>query len=530
MKFDQISPVPAEIDSPDLQPAPGLVQSQDVLTAAKGGGISFVGRLFEYIVRFAFSIIVARAIGVEQFGLYTLGTTVVSIAAMLALLGFQTGIVRFMPPAIRKRDDARIWGIIQIATGLPAISGLILATGLFLFAYPLANMVFHDNRLVFVFRLACLGIPLEALNWIAFTIVQSFKKMQYIALANNIVIPVSKLFFSIAFLAAGLSTSGIVAAHVIATAAGLALLIYFVNKLFKLNRPFRSAKRDLDQLLKYSLTTHLGWMLLTVRGTLETLILGFLGLTTGVGVFTAATRLSTIGNMLFVSIASISGPIITDLYSRGEFIQLKAFYRTTTRWLVTFNLPLFLTFMIFAGPLLSIFGSDFTTGATSLMILAIGMLVYTGTGVGATILDMTDHPKVNSANSAFLVLVSISFDVLFIPRWGVIGAAAASALATVLVNIIALVEVYILVGMQPYDLRIVKPFLAGLVTTILTYLITQRLTFTPLVQMLVGVVLLWGIYAGTLLILGFTREDILVMDRLRSRIKLPILFGGNAAH
>src|SRR5512147_1040922 len=121
---------------------------QDILTAAKGGGITFAGKLFEYVVRFAFGILIARTVGVEQYGLYTLGITVSLIASNMAMLGLQVGMVRFLPPAIRENDQKSVWGIIQICLGLPGFFSLFLAAGLFLLADPLNSLIFHDPRMV----------------------------------------------------------------------------------------------------------------------------------------------------------------------------------------------------------------------------------------------------------------------------------------------------------------------------------------------------------------------------------------------
>ncbi len=114
--------------------------------------------------------------------------------------------------------------------------------------------------------------------------------------------------------------------------------------------------------------------------TFQRIVLGFLGLATGVGVYTAASRFSVIGSMFYLSIGAISTPIIADLHSQAKTTQMKAYYQTTTRWMMMFNLPVFLTSVLFAKPMLSIFGDDFTTGATSMMILAFGTLAYTCTG------------------------------------------------------------------------------------------------------------------------------------------------------
>ena len=492
---------------------------QNLLFTAKGGSIAFTGRVFEYIVRFVFSLIVARIIGAEQYGLYTLALTLIPIASMLALLGLQTGVVAYLAPAIRERDEQRIWGIIQVCAGLPLLLSVFFGATLFLLAEPIAILGFHDPRLVPLLRIASFGIPLEALAFIAYQIIISYKKPQYSVLANNIVLPVTKLLLTIGLLAIGLRVAGIVTAHVIASALGLALIIFFVNSLFALNRPLNPATRNTGQLLRYSLPVHLGWVFNTIRGTLEVIVLGFVGLTTGVGIFAVAQRLSSLGTLPFLSVGNISTPLIADFYNRGELTQLKNLYQTTTKWVVMFNLPLFFFFVLFAIPLLSIFGADFTFGATALIILAVGNLFYTGTGFGANILDMTNHTKFNSANSALLVVVTIACDLLFIPRWGVMGAAAASAFSTVIVNLLCLIEVFFLLKMHPYRRDVFKPIIAVSISALITYALNQYLVLPPLLHLLIGGVILWGSYAIILTVLGLSEEDIFIFTHFRSRIK-----------
>ena len=341
--------------------------------------------------------------------------------------------------------------------------------------------------------------------------------------------PIVKLLLTVGFLLAGLSTMGVLTAHIIASAVGLAVIVYFINSLFSLLRPLQTGRLVTGQLLRYSFPAYLGWVVNTVRGTLETLVLGLVGLTTGVGIYAAALRLTVIGTMLYQAVGNISTPIIADLYSRGEFAQLKAYYQTTTRWLVTFNLPLFLTFVIFATPLLSIFGADFATGATGLIILSTGTLVFTGTGFGANTLDMTDHTKLNSANSVFMVLVTIGLDLLLIPRCGVIGAAIASALSMVLINVACLAEIWFLLHMQPYNRSFIKPIFAGMAAALVTYLLYDRLALPPFLQLAIGGTVLWSVYTLALIALGLPAEDLIVVNRLRSRLKFKFPFVGRGA-
>jgi O-antigen/teichoic acid export membrane protein len=497
---------------------------QNIVKTAKGGSISFAGRTFEYIIRFIFSILVARAVGAEQYGLYTLALTITPILSMLSLLGLQTGIVAFLAPAIRTRNDTRIWGIIQVCGGIPALLSIILGVTLFIFSVPVATLGFHDPRLIPLLQIVSVSIPLDAMGFIAYQIIISYQKPKYSVLANNLVLPITKLFLTILFLALGMGVKGIIFAHVIASAIGLALIIYYVNSLFPLNRPITRAERNTGMLLRYSLPVHLGWVLNTIRGTLETLVLGFVGLTTGVGIFAVASRLSSLGTMLFLSIGNISTPMIADFYNQGDLIQLNQLYQTTTKWVAMFNIPLFLTFVLFSKPLLSIFGGDFTNGSVALIVLSIGNLFYTGTGLGANILDMTNHTKFNSINSVIMVIVTISSDLLLIPHFGIIGAAIASSISTVIVNLVCLIEVFFLLRMQPYPRSIFKPVLAGFITAVIIIAFNQYLILPSIFQLLIGSLILWGSYFIIVIRLGISTDDALVISKMRSRLKLMFAF------
>jgi O-antigen/teichoic acid export membrane protein len=502
---------------------------KNMLATAKGGSISFAGRMFEYAVRFIFSIVVARAIGAEQYGLYVLGLTIVPIASMLALMGLQTGVVAFLAPAIREKDDAHIWGIVQVCGGIPAFLSILFGAALFMFAEPIAVLGFHEPRLVALLQIVSVSIPLDTLGFIAYQIIISYKQPKYSVLANNVILPLAKLLLTIGLLALGLGVFGIILAHVLASALGLALILYFVNSLLPSKRSLLSARRNTAELLRYSLPVHLGWVLNAVRGTLETLVLGFVGLTTGVGIFAVASRLSSLGTLFFLSVGNISTPLIAEFYSRGELEQLKKLYQKTTQWVLMLNVPLFLTFVLFSKPLLAIFGGDFTNGEMALIVLAVGNLVYTGTGLGANILDMTHHTRINSANSVFMVFITIASDLLLIPHWGVIGAAAASSFSTVIVNIVCLVEVQALLKMQPYGRDTYKPILAGFITAAITFVINQILVLPSFLSLVIGASILWGTYALILARLGLAEEDLLILTRFRARVKWMLPFSGSAA-
>jgi O-antigen/teichoic acid export membrane protein len=240
----------------------------------------------------------------------------------------------------------------------------------------------------------------------------------------------------------------------------------------------------------------------------------------GVGIYTTALRLSSIGGMFHYSLQRIAIPMISDLHSQGKLDQLRRVYQTITKWGMTFNLPIFLTIAIFAEPLLYIFGADFVAGAPGLVILAFATLFNASTGVCGSVITMTGHSKLTLVNSIIYLVTNMALDVLFIPRWGVVGAALAVTLTSVLINTLRTVEVFVLLRLWPYDRSFLKPVTAALIAAGAAYLINQWFTLRPLMlQAIVGTLVLWSIYALVIISLKLSKEDWLVLERLWARFK-----------
>jgi O-antigen/teichoic acid export membrane protein len=501
-----------------------VVANQGILTAAKGGGIAFAGMLFAYSARFVLSIVVARMIGAEQWGLYALGFTLITTLSTMALLGLPAGVVRFVPIANRQDDEAHLWGIIQVSIILPTLISLIFAGTVFLLAEPISQRGFHEPRLTPILRLISLGIPLLALTKVNSSITRGFKKIQYEVYADNVIQYLVKLPLTLVLLFIGLDAMGVVIAHIAASAVAVGLLIHFVHNLFPLNRSISLTRHSFSELLPFSLPVCFAEVVETLGTSLGTLLLGSLGMTFGVGVYAAALRLSIVGTMFYLSIGAISEPVISDLFSQSAYNRLEQFYQTTARWLTMVNLPIFMTFVLFAESLLSIFGNDFTAGETGLIILAFGPLASASTGLCGKVINMTGYTKLAFVNSSFFLFFTVVFSLLLIPHLGVTGAALATTLSIVIRNAMQMLEVYYLQRILPFSRSLLKPIAAGLIAAGVTLLIKTRVvSSSSIVQFVVGVAFLWGTYLLFLLLLKVSEEDRLVLEQVRARLNFKNL-------
>lgn len=494
---------------------------RSILTAAKGGGVTFAGAIFAYGSWLLIGILLARFLGADQYGLYTLALSPITIAAGLAGLGLAPALVRYVSMFAGRRDTAGLWGTLQVGLGLTAIASLLAGIGLFALATPIAESLFDEPRLVPLLRLGGLMIPFMALGSVLAAATRGFKKMQYTVIAQQITQPMIRLVLIVALaLVVGLNAGNALAVYLVAAATVCVMLLYFLNRLFALRRPLREGRRDVREMLRFSLPIYITRLINTFRGNIQTLLLGAFQAVTTVGVFAVASKANMVGTMFHGSIVTASAPVVSELYDQGKSAQLARFYQTMTKWTFTANLPVFLILQLFPGPILSIFGEEYVGGALALTILAWGNLVDASTGICGVVIDMTGKTGLKLVNTALTFGLLLGLNLLLIPRWGLIGAATASAAANAGVNLLRLVEVYVLYRLLPYSVGFLKPLAAGLVALAAGWFISRRfLTGETLVFTAINVALLLAVYVAAILLLGLDHEDRAVLSRVGGRLQ-----------
>jgi O-antigen/teichoic acid export membrane protein len=496
---------------------------RNILAAAKGSSIILASRIFGYGCRFLIGILLGRFLGAEQLGLYNLVLTAATIASGIALLGLRSAMVRFVSRALSQQDDAGVWGTLQIGLGITTVLGLILGGGLYLLAVPIAEHLFHEPSLAPLLRYAIVIVPSMALIDIVSAATRGFKRMEYTAIARDMVQPLIKVVLFGILAIVGLTAARALTVFSLTVVVVAILLLYFLSKLFPLNRPLGKAQYHVKEILLFSLPLYLSDLIQTFRRSIETVLLGTMSTIASVGVFTVASQVNIVGQMFHQSIVTVSMPIVSELHTQGEQTQMAGYYQTMTKWTFMVNLPVFLILFLFPAQILGIFGESFVGGATALSILAWGNLVNTGTGICGVVLDMSGKTALKLVNSIVTVVLTLLLSALMIPRWGVIGAAISRLTSVSLVNLLRLVEVYVLFRLLPYNRGFWKPIAAGVIMLAAGWGMRQVIHLeSHLLGLIVNVIVLGALYVGTIFLLGLAPEEKQVLRRLVERMRSAI--------
>jgi O-antigen/teichoic acid export membrane protein len=187
--------------------------------------------------------------------------------------------------------------------------------------------------------------------------------------------------------------------------------------------------------------------------------------------------------------------------------------------------------IIFSRPIMSIFGREFEAGWAILTIGTLGQLVNCGTGSVGFLLLMSGNQRRLIKIQAVMALVMVGLNMLFIPRWGILGAALAAAVCCVVSNIWFLGAVHSVLGLFPYNrsyLRLIVPVTAT-VASLLLLRYSSHYFQNSWLLVAAAIVAGYVVFASTVLVSGLDADDKLIADAVWYKVRGMFQRGGVSA-
>jgi O-antigen/teichoic acid export membrane protein len=456
------------------------VHLADLLKVVTNSGIAGFGELFYVAVVYALNVLISRFLGAEGVGIYAQAIAVTLLAVLLARLGFDAGILRFVSQYLARHDFEHIRQMASFVSRFVLLTSITVAIGLFLIADVLATSVLHEPSLTFVFRLFALTVPLLSLELIWLSGLQAFQRIDYRVLIERIIQPLVGLGLLAFLLSRGWEWRGVVGATIVATAIGSLLAGFLFLYRFVGNLPRGSKTRpsglEARAWVSFSYPLLLSGMFAFVVARMAILILGQFRTSAEVGVYDVALKVALAVQLPLAISNTIFAPMIGEIYAKGDLPRLEALFKVVTKWVFIASFFIFSLIILFASPILRIFGPEFILGTVVLFLLALAQLVNVGTGAAGWMLIMSGHSKLHLINATFSAFCTILLCYLLIPGLGMVGAAWAVAITLTGVNLLRLVEVFYLLRIHPYHWDFARSVLAGVISLGVAYYVQQQFT------------------------------------------------------
>ena len=488
---------------------------------AKGAGIAFTGTFIGTALGYLSRMIIARFLGASDYGLISLGFAVMNITATLSLVGFNTGIKRFVSFYKGKGDEGRIKGTIFGALKICFPLSLIFTLLIFFYAGWISIHVFHSPGLTPVLRIFTIGVPFWVLTAIFNCGTSGFQEIKYEIYTNFIFKDTFKLIAIVTFLALGYGVTGASVGWVLAIIGTSVLAFYFLEKkVFPvLNTKVKAVSVD-KELFLFSFPLIFAGLVGLITSWTDTLMLGYFCTSSEVGIYNIAAPTAKLTGIVLTAFGIIFMPVATELYARNRIEDLRNVYSSVTKWIFAIVLPGFLLMALFSASIIrTMFGAEYEEGAMALSILAFSYFVSALVGLASSLLTTYGRTKILMGCSFAGAGSNVLFNFLLIPMYGVNGAAIATGTSAVLGSVLYLFFVYRIAKMQPFRLSYVKPLLASLIAVSVIYIITKYVMGVSLFSLAGMLFVFLFLYFFLLLVLkSFEEEDLMIMRAIDQRL------------
>lgn len=406
-----------------------------MLEVVNGAAVALVLKVLGAGLTFLFNLVLARTLGAEGTGLYFLALTVTTIATVFGRMGLDNTLLRFTAASAAVDDWAAVKGVYLKGMKLALIASSFSAMAMFVFAPVLADKVFQKPELVITMRWMSLAVVPMTFVLLHAQVLKGLKRIRDSFIVFSIGVPAISLTALLLF-GGSYGVKGAVWAYasgaILTALSGVILWHIATPQLRKVSTSFRT-----NDLLKSSIPLFWVASLNMLINWTATFVLGIWGTKEEVGLFGMASRTAMLTSLILASVNSISAPKFAELYKRKNMAALGATARNTAKLMILIASPLLLLFLVAPHWVMGMFGEEFQKGGILLLILAIGQFINVATGSVGYLLIMSENEKLMRNNVAFVAVMSVVLNTVFVPIYGLFGAVVATAICLASQNLIA---------------------------------------------------------------------------------------------
>lgn len=485
---------------------------------AKGGLTGISGYLLLKPLNLLTSVLLARFLGADGFGLYSLGLSISVLLNVFTNFGFPQGIVKFSIKNRAEDNNEKVKGVLYSSLIFSVSLCVLIVIAQLLFAKEISRMFFDDDSLKNVLIIFGLSIPFNTLYTFPAAFAQAFKKIKYQTIILSITRPLSFLLFTLVVVAFNWDLDAVLYANLISTIVTAVIGFYFIIRYFP---EFYQAKvkpiYEFKNLITFSSQTMFTGFLSILMIKIDRIMIGYFSTSSDVGIYSAAANLAINVTFFLTPFAMIFSPISAELYHLNKLEELNGAFKNVTRWLLIFTLPLFFILAGFSNELLIMFGKDFTIGGTVLILISLAELINVSTGPVGILLKMSGHQLVDLKISILVLVINIFLNYFLIPVYGLIGAAIATAVAISITHLVRLSMVWKYLRIFPYDISTLKPFISFLLMGASYSLAVYLLSPSIILKILIGLFCLIG-YIIHFFVSKKNEDDNFILHSLRKRL------------
>lgn len=465
--------------------------------------LNYINEGVKVLTALLYTPLLLRLLGQREYGLYQLAVSVVSWLGLMNL-GFGSGYGRYFARYQVAKDEkgiSRLNGMFLLIFG--TLSALCLVCGGLLAGHT--QQIFGTGltakeleKAAFLLRILTVNLALTLLNttFACFlTAKECFLFQKLLRLAQTMLSP----FLTLPLLMLGRASEAVAAVSLLLTGAALVGNILWCRR-ENMQLSFRNLQfSQLQELWQFTFFIFLNQIIDQVNWSADKFLLGRMNGTEAVAVYGIGAQINTMYLQMSTAISTVFLPKVNRLAAQSEDNRTLSELMTRVGVFQAAVLGLVLSdFVLFGREFLLLWaGRNYGKAYPVALLLMIPVTIPLMQNLGIEIQRARGKHRIRSLVYVCLAAGNILLSIAWIPRWGVIGAAAGTAVSLLLGNVLFMNWYYhrhlnLDMGLFWRSIsRLVPVWAAALLTGVL---LRSVLPITDWCSLAIAVVLYTGIY------------------------------------
>jgi O-antigen/teichoic acid export membrane protein len=340
----------------------------------------------------------------------------VALLSPIFCLELDMAVVRFLAPEedkykVRRAVGSMLMTIIAVSIITFAIVNLL--------APQLSTLLFGDPGYTIFVRLTFLWVICSALFVFFSSYLRAKNKIKLLSI-RSVILNVIIMALVIALASQGVGLEWIFVSVI--AAYGAMAVIFFFMIVREIGWPTPNVTR-LKSFLAFSLPQIPSFVLLWLIASSDRyFITHFLGLSQA-GVYQSSYQLASMTRLFYSPVVYVLYPTLSKMWDETRFGEVRSYLQHSIRLLLTLGIPAAMGIALLSQPLLDLLTTeDYLAGSELVLLISIGTVLLGINQINQQIILLEKRTKILPLIMAVASIVSVSMNLILIPRIGILGA------------------------------------------------------------------------------------------------------------
>lgn len=490
----------------------------------KGSFLNLLGNILFRIGGYLYRVLLQYLLGVTGYGIVSLVLPLQNVLILIAAAGIPPAVAKYVAEYHAKNDSYMVKQVIKTSAKIMVTMSVIATLLIIFLANPIAPFLHWQPSIIILFQIIGFITPFSIILGLVRGVFQGYQDMGNLLLTRAAE-QIFTIIFAVSLILLGFYVLGAVIGTIIgfAIAAVLSLLL-FRERVWK---DIKGAKKTLRHINEYSLAKKLLIFSLpvTVVGLAElalfdtgTYIINIFLNETYVGYYNIVSPVSRIPLVISSSIAVAMLPAASEALSLKNNHVIEKYVVYSYRYMILVLLPLCALIILFAQPILAIIFPRaplaYNVAGGALTILVVAMAFFSIYIVSSSISQGLGKPYLPMYFLILGSIVNLILTWLLVPLYGLNGAAAATAVATLIIMSFSMWKVLEISNTELPYVNLVKITFASVLMGIIIGLIPKTI-----IGLLIALLVFPFIYLFLLAFTGALKKgDLTILNKIGNRL------------